>query len=113
MLRFLFSFSGRLARAQYWRAFVLLGAFGLALFVLLFGTMFVMRQAPPLAVWVIYVAGIISLVVSWFAINVKRAHDLGEVGVRLFAPLRAFEIPFREGQPHENAFGPPPGDGWH
>jgi uncharacterized membrane protein YhaH (DUF805 family) len=112
MLRFLFSFSGRISRAQYWRAFLLLGAFGAVLFALLFGTMFVTRQAPPLAVWAIYVAGMISLVVSWFAINVKRAHDLGEAGARCFAPLLPFEIPFRKGQPHENAFGVPPGDGW-
>jgi hypothetical protein len=32
-------------------------------------------------------------------------------GLRRFMPLRTFEIPFREGQPFESAYGLPPGDG--
>ena len=109
MLRFLFSFSGRISRAQYWRAFLLLGAFGVVMFALLFGSMFITRQAPPVAIWVACIAGILSLVVSWVALNVRRSHDLGEAGAALFfKPLGGFYLAFREGQPHENAYGPGP-----
>ena len=111
MLHFLFSFSGRISRAQYWRAFLLLGTFGAVMFALLLGTMFITRHAPPAAVWVVYVGGLLSLVVSWVTINVRRSHDLGEAGAALFfKPFGGFYLAFREGQPHENAYGPAPVD---
>jgi hypothetical protein len=41
----------------------------------------------------------------------RRSHDLGDAGAALlFKPFGAFALAFREGQPHENAYGPPPED---
>jgi uncharacterized membrane protein YhaH (DUF805 family) len=71
MLRLLFSFSGRISRAQYWRAFAVLAAIS---FTVLFGSTFVTRTAPPVTLWVLYAASFLAMACSWMAINVKRAH---------------------------------------
>jgi uncharacterized membrane protein YhaH (DUF805 family) len=46
---------------------------------------------------------------SWMSMSVRRAHDLGKPGRwLLYSPFRAFDLAFREGEPHANQYGPAP-----
>ncbi len=108
MLRLFFSFSGRVSRAEYWLAFTVLFAVMAVAFMVLFGSMFVTRQGAPVFLWVLYAVTFLAVVASWMALNVKRTHDLGRPGRLFMGPFSTFDLAFREGEPHDNAYGPRP-----
>jgi uncharacterized membrane protein YhaH (DUF805 family) len=111
MLRLLFSFSGRISHAQYWRACLMLAAFGVAVFTLLFVAMAATRQGPPVVLLLACGAVYLTLGTSWFAIHTKRRNDLGGVeAIGRFPPFASFCIMFCEGEAHANVYGPPPED---
>jgi uncharacterized membrane protein YhaH (DUF805 family) len=112
MLRSLFSFSGRMSRAQFRRALV-----PVLLMMIIPGT--VLRVFPFVALLaLIPVVFFIIAAISMYAIWTQRVNDLGgsvPVHTVWFGPFglnsyryRILYLIFREGQPHDNAYGPPP-----
>lgn len=104
LMRYLFSFQGRLSRGQYWRRF-----WGLAIAC---GVVMIAAVLFQLPFWMQAGAMMITMLVaafSWTSMSVRRAHDLGKPGRwLLYSPFRAYQLTFREGEPQTNQYGPAP-----
>ena len=104
VLSALFSFRGRITRAEHW-----IGT--LAWLLVLAASGLVARAALGLgylaAVWT-YVGFVLAAAVSLQAMGARRAHDLGYTAWSLFRPFRSFAVLFRRGTAGPNAYGPPP-----
>jgi len=111
---FLFSFEGRISRAQWW-----LFSIPYALFVslLYLSQSDGFASSAPLKTYAAIVLLIVSTAVTymWLAVNVKRCHDRGHSGwfvlLSIFPLVNIWylvEVGFLRGQPGVNKYGPDP-----
>ena len=98
----LFSFRGRINRAKWWLAHLLIGVATILIFVI-----FPKINSPAVSALLLFYfifAGWISL-----AVNVKRWHDLDKSGwSELIRVTAFFELGFHRGTYGPNCFGPDP-----
>jgi uncharacterized membrane protein YhaH (DUF805 family) len=78
-----FGFAGRITRAPYFLAFILLSVVQAYP---LYRTMLLVPETPAANAWsVIFLGVLIASLVSFFALTVKRLHDLGRAGIESLA----------------------------
>src|SRR5262245_40981460 len=114
MLRFFFSFQGRLSRRQYWLSIWLVP---MLIAPVLVATLLLSSHVSWRVIATIFAATLVPAGASAAAMTVKRAHDLGKPGRWAFRPfsLSAWRLLFSEGEAHDNQYGSPPGEfgqGW-
>ena len=101
MIGILFSFRGRITRAELWIGILgWLAAITSGIFV----GIAAMGLGYGAAVWIYAIFSLTGLV-SLQAIGAQRAHDLGYSGWKLFGSMRVL---YRRGMPGPNAYGPAP-----
>ncbi|CAN0413444.1 unnamed protein product [Phaeothamnion confervicola] len=109
MLRSLFSFSGRMSRADYRRAHVAIWAMVFIPMALMYACGAITHSIPvKLLAFSFTAAATFPAGFCLLAINIKRAHDLGLGVLHLLIPFCFYALIFQEGEPHHNAYGPPP-----
>jgi uncharacterized membrane protein YhaH (DUF805 family) len=102
MLRFFFSFQGRLSRRQFRLGYLLMS---LVMFPALVAPLFI----PFIPWWgagVIWIASFSVAFASAAAMSTKRAHDLGKPNMWVLWPFLSIRLLFSEGQPQDNQYGP-------
>ena len=104
LMRYLFSFHGRLSRAKY--CWLFWGWVTFCGFVI----MVIMTVQPPS--WVqrgIQLILMLVLNIGGTSMSVRRAHDLGKPGLwLLYYAASIWDLPFKKGEAQANRFGPAP-----
>jgi uncharacterized membrane protein YhaH (DUF805 family) len=102
MLRFFFSFQGRLSRRQFRLGYLLIS-------LVMFPAVVAPLLIPFIPWWVAAVICIASFSIacaSAAAMSTKRAHDLGKPNIWVLWPFLPIRLFFSEGQPQDNQYGP-------
>jgi uncharacterized membrane protein YhaH (DUF805 family) len=114
--RSLFSWEGRLSRADF-RTSILWLMLGMAIACLASFDPFadiVLSGFPPVPLRTALRAAVfpiscLTFLVVWYALLIKRAHDLGKSAVWILLPFSSLSLFFSEGDPGPNRYGPSPG----